>query len=241
MSGELLRRVPSPADLERLYHELALLGAPASGKRRPWPYRLRNAEELLALAGDMLRYDPRLLTILLHAVVRRWQDLNPLELRRQMAKMRWPQSLAVALSFARLATRDPEARAFIDYACSRWPRVDPPERFFFAIDRAGSRTAARKLGRNLGPYARWGFIGTERPIADLRTRRAVGSYDSRTRRDILAGLFEDRGSVTVGEYLHALDHAITRQQALNDLRSFPGARLVGRGRGAHWSSVRRGA
>jgi hypothetical protein len=230
----LLRRVPTRTDLERLYHELARAGAPSVGRAAGWPYRPRSLEDLLALAGEMLRHDPRLLSILLQLVLSAWPRLDPSALRRAMRAMRWPQALAVVFDFARLASADPELRRMCDYVCAGWPRVDPPERFFLDAERPGSRTAARRLGRNLAPYARWGFVGTERPIADAATRRTVGRYDARTRRRILDDLVDRARSFTLADYLDAVDRAVSRQQARADLSKHPRLRPVGHGRGARW-------
>lgn len=230
----LLAHAPTTSELERLYEELAKIGAPSVGRHRPWRYRPESREALVALAGEMLRHDPRLLTILLQLFLLRWRDLNPLELRLQMARMRWPQALGVVLGFVRLATSDPELRHFADYLMAGWPRLGTGERFFFDAERPGSRTAERRLGRNLAPYAEWGFVGTERPIADAASKRTVGRYDARTRRAILLDLVKRRGAITLGDYLQAVDRSITRQQALADLRRSADLELVGRGRGARW-------
>lgn len=230
----LLRHPPSEAELERLYHELARIGARSIGRRRPWPYRPRGVEALIALAGEMLRYDPRLLGVLLQFFLERWSELNPLELRRQLAVMRWPQSLLVVLSFVRIASVEPELRRFVDYLCAGWPRIQPAERFFIDTERPGSRTAERRFGRNLQPYARWGFLGTERPTSDAATRSVLGRYDTQTRRDILASLLSRHREISLGDYLAAVDHSISRQQAIHDLRRLGGLQPVGRGRGARW-------
>jgi hypothetical protein len=217
-----------------LYFELAQVGARSVGRRRPWRYHPESNEALLAIAGEMLRHDPRLLTILLQWVIETWTELNPLEVRRQMTRMRWPQALAVVFSFVRVASQDAELRRFADYASAGWHRISPPERFFFGGERPGSRMAARHLGRNLAPYARWGFIATERPAADVFSKRTVGRYDAPTRRRILAELLDRQESVTLAEYLAAVDHSVTRQQAFSDLRSLGGLLLEGHGRGARW-------
>lgn len=233
MTG-LLRQPPSAAELERLYHELALVGAPAVGSRRAWPYEPQGIEQLVALAGEMLRYDPRLLTILLQLVLTRWRRINPLALRQAMAGMRWPQALAVVFEFVREATTDPELRHFADYVTAGWSRVEPAERFFLDLERTGSRRAGRRDGRSLRQYERWGFFGLERPTADMVTRRTVGSFDARTRRSILARLLRERGEITLAEYLDAIGHAVSRQQARNDLRGHPDLVVEGRGPGARW-------
>ena len=182
----------------------------------------------------MLRYDARLLSILVQLFLARWADVNPIVLREQMRSMRFPQALLVALAFALEATNDPEFRYFAEYIAAGHKRVEPVERFFLDAERPGSRVAERRLGRNLAPYARWGFVGSERPIADPITKRALGRYDARTRRSILRSLVERRTELTLADYLDAVDHAISRQQALADLRKTPQLRPSGHGRGAKW-------
>jgi len=234
MSMGLLEHPPRPRELERLYFELARYGAPGLGSRQPWPYSPRGLEDLVVLAGEMLRYDARLLGLLFRLMMDRWTDLNPLRLRTKMALMRWPQALLVVIEFIKLARPDPELRYLSDYLAAGWSRVEPAERFFIDGEVPGSRTALRRLGRNLAPYARWGLIGTERPVADLATRRSLGRYDAGTRRRILLELAERRKEFTLAEYLDALDHTVSRQQALKDLRRQPDLELAGRGRGATW-------
>lgn len=233
----LLHHPPSQAELERLYYELARAGGTSVGKKRAWRYRATTFEALLALAAEMLRYDPRLLSILLQLLLARWQDVNPSVLRRHMQAMRWPQALLVVLEFAKPVSKDDEFRHFADYLAAGFARVDPAERFFMDAERPASRMAERRMGRNLAAYARWGFFGNERPIADPVSKRALGSYDAQTRRDILAELVERRTELSLADYLDAVDHAISRQQALADLRSSQQLRLHGHGRGAKWRKL----
>lgn len=54
----LLEHPPTEDETERLYHELARIGAPSVGRPAEWPYRIESKEHLLALAGEMLRHDP---------------------------------------------------------------------------------------------------------------------------------------------------------------------------------------
>jgi hypothetical protein len=235
VSVGLLAHPPTQAELERLYHELATIGAPAVGRKRPWPYRLADKESLFALASEMLRFDPRLLSILLQLLLGRYRDFNPLRIRESMRQMRWPQALGVLLDFTKLATADAELQYLCNYLAAGWPRIEPAERFFLDAERPASRVAVRKLGRNLKPYARWGFIGNERPIVDPVSKRAVGRYAADTRKRILRELSAGGSEFTLAEYLDAVDNAISRQQALKDLKGLHGLRGSGRGRGARWS------
>ena len=232
-----LAHPPTDKELARLYWELAQIGAPSVGSKSRWPYDPQGTEALLAIAGDMLRYDPRLLSILLHYVVQRWNTLNPRVLREVMTSMRWPQALLVVFEFAKAATSNRELDLFVDYVSADWAPRDPAEKIFFDAERPGSRMARRNAGRNLSPYRRWGFVGTERPKANVFTDRAVGAYDARTRQRIRRRLLESSGRISLNDYLDAIDHSVSRQQAYNDLRNDGTLTLEGRGRGARWCAI----
>ena len=234
MKRGLLHRTPTITDLERLYYELAQRVAPAMGRKAAWRYTPRTTEELLVLAGEMLRYDARLLSILVQYFLAHWMSLNPTHLRQSMASMRWPQALCVVLAFAKQAGSGQEFLFFADYVCRGWPRLRPAEQFFYDAPRVGTRIAQRRLGQNLRPYSDWGFVGRERPIVDPVTKRAVGQLDAATRRAIAQTLAKKPDGFTLAEYLHAIDHSVSRQQALLDLKRINAIRPEGHGRGARW-------
>jgi hypothetical protein len=220
-----------------MYWELSALGAPAGGEKRAWPYAPATREELVCLAADMVRYDARLLTVLVGWQA--WLSLNPLELRKGMRAMATPQALCVVLAFVRDATRDDELRRFADYVCGGWPRVEPVERFFFDVERPHTKLAERRMGRSLTQYSRWGFVATERPQADVTQKRTVGRYDVATRIDLLRRLAQRRGELRIAEYLAELDGAVSRHQAVLDARA-AGLLQRGKKRGTHWLWPREG-
>jgi hypothetical protein len=220
-----LDHAPTEGELARLYHELAKLGATSVGEDVPWPHNPQSREQLLVLASQMMRYDPRLLSILVQWIAAYYDTLNPLQLRRELRKVRWPQSLL-------------ELDAFTKYVSAGFERLEPAERFFFETDRPGSRAATRNLGRNLSPYARWGFVGQERPTIDPVSKRSLGRYDAQTRRRILDDLTERYTDFSMADYLSAVDHSVSRQQALADLRAHNAIAPSGGGRGARWRRVR---
>lgn len=221
-------------ELARLYHELAREGAPSVGRHYEWPYEPASIEALLTLGCEMVRHDPRLLSILLHWFIARWNEMNPRHIRERMSEMRWPQALLVVVTFARAARpHDVELRYFSDYLSAGWHPVTPPQRFFFEVERPGSRRAIRRQGRSLVPYSKWGFIGTERAAADIFEKELVGRYDAATRQRIAAELAV-RGPFPIRRYLDAIEGSVTRAQARDDLRA-AGLVVSGRGRGARWS------
>ncbi len=142
---------PSEDELARLYWELANIGATPVGAERPWPYEPSSREQHIALAGDMLGYDARLLSILVQWFRAHFMSLNPLKLRQALAEMRSPQALLVALEFAKSEHDDGELAWFADYVSAGVRRVEPAARFFIDAEKPGTRGAERNLGRNLGP------------------------------------------------------------------------------------------
>lgn len=230
---ELLAHPPSEDELARLYWELAKRGAPAGGAPREWPYDPSSPEELAALAADMSRYDPRLITILVSWITARWTELNPLALRLAMKRMTTPQALCVIVTFVRRATTDAELRAFVDYVCSGWSAVSPTERFFFDVERPHTKLAERRLGQSLLEYSRWGFVGLERPQLDVFRKHAIGTYDLRTRLRVLRRLAQRHREIRLSDYLAEIDHSVSPTMAARDARA---AGLLQRGqkRGSRW-------
>jgi hypothetical protein len=222
-----------------MYFEVGARGASARGAKTEWPYAPRSDEELVCLASEMARYDPRLLGVLVELLVTRWRSLNPLRLREAMHAMRAPQTVCVALEFARAANRDLELGLFASYVGAGIPRAHPVAHFFVDDVRPGTRLAESRAGRSLAPYSRWGFLGVERPTFDPFRKSAVGRYDAATRRDVLRRLLSRRGDagVSIAEYRDAVDDTISRQQARADLEA-EGLRPSGRGPGTRWSSAK---
>lgn len=228
------RHIPTAEELARLYYELSKWGAPTVGARRKWTFQTKTVEQLIALAGDMLRYDARLLGAMVQWLLASWADVNPLRLRQDMREMRYPQALCVVFEFADEVASQDEFVFFSKYIREGWPKVRPEERFFIDSSVPASRMAQRQAGRNLKPYAKWGFVGTERPVVNNVTKQSAGKYDQPTRYRIARNLSQTMHEFTLADYLDAVDHSVSRQQALHDLHNEKSVKLVGKGRGAKW-------
>lgn len=229
----MLKAIPTTDHLSRLYYELSLIGAYCVGEHRKWPYGKPERVHLLALAAEMLRYDPRLLTILLTYCLEHFHDINPTEIRAIYKDMQMPQTFAVLTEFIKAATSDKELLYWAEYLQRGLSPVSP-QFFFHYLYTPGGALADRAVERNLQEYKRWGFIAFERPTIDQKTKKTVGSFDPTARRNILEKLLHERHSITLADYISALDHAISRQQALLDLKTIPGLQCEGHGRGARW-------
>lgn len=229
----MLKRIPSQNDLSRLYYELAQIGAPAMGEKKRWPYMPGSKEQLIALTCDMVRYDPRLLGILIIFLKNNWKILNPLALREAIKKCDLPQIMGVVSEFVKNETRDKEVTFYFEYLMKGFHRVSW-QLFFIGTSPLGSHRMDQAAQRSLREYRKWGFLSIEKPVVDLRTKRQAGSLDRGTRLRILSDLLKGGCHVTVGQYLDAVDHSMTRQQALADFKAIKHIGSAGYGRGAYW-------
>lgn len=230
----MLERIPTEDHLARMYDELARLGAACVGEHRPWPYRVKSTEQFFCLGAEMSRYDPRLFGILVAFLDRDWERLNPLSVRSHYRSMSAPQIVAVMAEFlVRQPALPDEKRFFLEYLQAGLSPVSP-QLFFQHLYRPGGELMRRATEAPLREYKRWGFLACEAPVLDAARREASGSQDGSSRRNVLLRLFRERGRIRLSDYLTALQRPVSRQQALLDLRSVPGIRLRGRGRGALW-------
>ena len=232
-----LQQVPSTEDeLARLYHELAAIGARTEGRRRPWRWGKPSPEELVVLAAQAARHDPRLLWVTVELLAREYGRLNPLLLRRAALQARWPAALAVALEFARRAAGSAELD---DYARFVTAPIGPAEgeRFFLGGHAFGGALARRDAEESLAEYKRWGYLGREEPFSKELGARARGTLGRTERMNLLRRLAERRGSVTSGEYAAAVRGRVTARQLSRDLRDAPFLEKEGRTRGTRYRLV----
>ena len=225
--------LPTTDHLSRLYYELGQAGARSVGENKPWPYHFKTVEEMIALAADWSRYDPRLLQILVGWSLKSWNQWNPVSLRKAMQQMTTPQTLGVISEF--LSAADPanrELQLFLNHLTADLKPL-PPQFYFFDLYLPGSKMAERATKESLDEFKSWGFLGRERVVVDAKTKSGVGNWDQPSRLNILRRLFKNKKQIQISDYLEELHHSISRQQALLDLKILP-AKSQGGGRSAFW-------
>ena len=229
-----LARLPlEERELPRLYHELSALGARAEGRRVAWRFGDAGPEELLVVAAQASRQEPRLLWVLVELLARGYDRFDPLKLRRALARARWPATLAVAFEFARRAARSEELD---DVARFVLARVAPArgERFFLGTRAFAGKLARRDVEESLAEYARWGYFSREEPLAKELGAVLHGTLARRERMNLLRRLLDRQGTVTIGDYLGALRGRASRRQASRDLATAPFLERLGATRGARY-------
>ncbi len=223
-------------DLARLYHELAQLGARVEGRRNPWRFGSPSAEEVVVLAAQASRHDPRLLWAVVELLSRRYETLNPLLLRRAARRARWPAALAVALEFARRVDPSDELDAYARFVTAGLAPARG-ERFFLGSRAFAGTQARRDAEESLAEYKRWGYLGREEPFAKELGTFARGTLDRAERMNLLRRIAERRGAITFAEYADALRGRVSARQASRDLREAEFLVREGRTRGARWRLV----
>lgn len=234
MSRETPFQKPTDSHLHRLYYELGKIGARAVGRKEKWPYRIEQAETLLALAADWTRHDPRLLEVLTQFCLTAWRAWRPQAIREAFPKMETPQTWGVVADFVRGAKpEDAETLYFWEYLVRGLnPLAD--QYYFFDLYTIGGEYAQRVTRESLQQFRDWGFFGNERVIINPQTKEEVGDWGQNERLNILRRLFRKTPSLKVADYLREIHHTVSRQQAIQDLRKL-GAASIGRGRGGIWS------
>jgi hypothetical protein len=223
------------AELPRLYHELARIGARAEGREVPWRFpEAPAAEELVVLAAQAARQEPRLLWVVVELLARGYDRLDPLRLRRALARARWPAALGVALEFARRAAASPELDDVAAFVLARVPPARD-ERFFLGTRTLGGALSRRDVEESLAEYRRWGYFSREEPLAKELGGGIHGTLGPRERLNLLRRLAERSPSITIADYLAALAGRASRRQASRDLASAPFLRRAGATRGARYA------
>ncbi|HSN90665.1 MAG TPA: hypothetical protein VLS93_05515 [Anaeromyxobacteraceae bacterium] len=224
------------AEVARLYHELAALGARVEGRRARWRFGRPSPEETLVLAAQASRREPRLLWALVELLARAYDRFDALRLRRAAARARWPAAVAVALEFARRAAPSEELDAWAHLVTSA---VAPArgERFFLGTRAFAGEQARRDAEESLAEYLRWGYLGREEPFAKELGLRAHGTLGPAERRNLLRRIASRRGAVTLAEYLEVLGGRASARQASRDLAAADFLVREGRTRGSRWRHV----
>jgi hypothetical protein len=229
-----LARLPlDEGELPRLYHELAALGARAEGRRVAWRFGRLGPEELVVVAAQASRHDPRALWVLVELLARRYDAFDPLKLRRALARARWPAAVAVALEFARRAARSPELDEVAAFVLAH---VAPAtgERFFLGTRSFGGTLARRDVEESLAEYGRWGYFSREEPFAKELGAAVHGTLARRERMNLLRRLASRQKTITIGDYLAALRGRGSRRQASRDLATAGFLEQLGATRGARY-------
>jgi len=228
-----LARTPATATLTRLYYELGQRGARTLGHKADWEYGNPSVEDLVTLASQASRYDPRLLWVLVEFLAHNYGALNPVRLRSAARESRWPAALGVAFEFSRQVSHNSELEELYKFTMRGIPRANG-EQFFVSTHAFAGNLARREAEESLSEYKRWGYLSREEPFAKELGFTAHGTLARTERLNLLRRLVERLGSIALSDYIEALGQKASPRQASRDLATAPFLARHGKTRGARY-------
>jgi hypothetical protein len=220
--------------LAATYAFLGSVGGRAAGDASQVSLLPGAAEDRLALAMELSRFDPRLLGVVVDVIARSWRSFDPVALRAAIHRLPTPAVAGVVAGFAASLPGERDRSHFLAWLVDGLQPA-PLQLYFIGIHAPGGRLVGLAAERPHVEYLRWGFLARERPFAkDAQIERRAGRYPAATRRRILLDLLGGGRSISLGDYLDAVERCVSRQQALADIRTIPDVVRKGHGRGTRY-------
>ena len=114
----------------------------------------------------------------------------------------------------------------------------PTQLFYMNLALPNSKMTFRSTTENIQEFLDWGFLARTRPLIHIAGQRLqLGHFTSGARQNIISRLIAENPSLTLAHYLEAIDHSLSRQQALLDLKNHPQLKLKGSRRGSVYVSA----
>lgn len=226
----------SPQEKSTLYFKLAELGAACVGEKCTDAFDHLTAEEIIVVASETCRFSPRLLGILIDFFVQRFRGLNPFQLAALLPCIPTPQGLGVIAAFAKNVAADPDLKSFFEIVL-RGIKPAPWQYFYNPQTRPRPMERMDEIVYSPQEFKQWGFWSNMDPfLKEKRPPKAAWKFTVDARKKILKDLLRQHRRIRLSDYLNALGHSISRQQAHLDLISMKGLKATGKNRG-RWYSV----
>ena len=225
-----LSAIPQLGELQAAYHALELAQKP--GNSFPSP-------KDLALFLQWVRFDARLGEIYIQFLLKNWKDLNPMALNQEIKRHPWPQVMGVLLEqILELGVWPAERLAFKNWSTCVMSEILPADYELFFIGTLGfAKTLMRQESQRPNRhYLRWRYLGREvlfSKAQNIQNQKTLLS--PKIRREILRTILTKNRSITVTQYIDALEGQVSRRQAERDLNLVPGLRGRGKTRAKRWS------
>lgn len=228
----------SPKERSTLYFTLSKNGAFCVGEKRGKQFDQLPLEQLLAIACEDSRFSPRLLGVLIDFFARQYRSINPFALAAARRAIPTPQTLGVVGAFACNLCEDADLHAFFEIVL-RDLKPAPWQYYYNSQTRPRPEQRADELIFSPLEFKKWGFWSNMDPfLKERRPKATPWKFSPESRQAILRDLLAKHRRIQMGDYLSALGHSISRQQAYLDLQSMKGVRKVGEKRGRFYTASR---
>ncbi|MFM8315494.1 MAG: hypothetical protein ACKOA8_14515 [Deltaproteobacteria bacterium] len=221
MKGGLLH-IPGETELAHAYEQLQFNAV------------IPSLDELIRYA-QWTRFDPRLAEIWIQFLVRHFEQINPLKLRRKALKSIWPSTLGVLCEFSKNAiqrVRPKEFGLFVKWAelvTFQIPKAKN-ELYFIGLRNPKSDELAKDAQYSTSEYEQWGYFSRENLLP-----KTQNSKMNKTKRLFLLQELGLRNSILrTSEYWDALGRSISMRQAERDIRESGFFRAFGKTSSRRW-------
>ena len=216
----------SARDLKKIYHDLALVNKNSY---------TASLEKLFCRVCDATRFDPRLLEVVVNHFGKEFLQLNPLQVRLQLAHMQTPQTVGVVLEFIKLLRPDALTRDIVSFITKPLFPVEPQLYYVGVYTKPLSASIRKAIDMPLQEFSRWGFLAHEGvEFKNDFNRKTLGTLPLPSRVQIIQRLLQNQTPFSIGDYLEALNHQISRQQAFVDLKNCGLVKSIGANKGGKW-------
>lgn len=219
-------------ELSSIYYELGKCGAFARGQNFGC-YKGFSLEEVLQVALEASRWDINLLYILVDFLAFHLRKIRLFYFRELIGKSKTPQTLAIALEFAKKLNKSPEFNEFYHFMIKKIKPVKT-----FRLYNLGRLFIIENLREDalcsLREYKKWGFLCKELPILKHHKIKKKNTLSKNQRIDILAKLFNNKREIKLSDYMEGVGNSVTRQQAHRDILNFKNVKWDGEKRGRRY-------
>ncbi len=224
----------SEGESRSLYSRLGKLGARVFTSLSYKGFDRWNDEDVLTVAGEQSRFDYRLLYVLVEFIAQHFSSFHPFKLRKAIQQMKTPAVWGVIFEFVKKIGKDRDLQAFSSILLNGLIPA-PFQMYYINLRNPNPTKLLHIIEKTPDEFLRWGFYCKEPPLLkELTLSSKPKSYSLQNRQKILKRLFKDLKQVSVSEYLKALDHSISRQQAHKDLTQFPHVKAISDRRGRRY-------
>jgi hypothetical protein len=224
----------SPKERSTLYSFLGELGAYCHGDKQLNTFSSLSGSEILALACEESRFDPRLLGVLIDYFSKHYQTLNPFELARAIQKIPTPQTLGVVSEFAKKVCKDLSLKAFFQIAMGNLKPI-AFQSFYNNQYRPRVITLLQENLYTPKEFRIWGFYSAMDPyLKEFRPKKFPWTFKKSDRKRILKAILKEKKMIRMKDYMQALRGAVSRQQAYLDLKKEKSLRKIGTNRGRRY-------
>lgn len=173
----------------------------------------------------MARFDPRVAELTVQFLEKNFKRLNAYTIKQNLQSVREPSIIGVIIDFAKQTSSEKAELKLWSLSITENIKEGTFKKFFIGLDTINPKQDMKIIKKNLKAFERWGYYWSEPLISNklLKKNNANShSFMSKPLRiELLFDLLLEKKSITVNEYIEALNFMVHRRQAERDLKNAP--------------------